>query len=78
MTERLNAALNFICTYEKAITINGVIVDIIEEFSFEDGKVLLYGYNNTYEFVFSSVNFNIEGANVNISFYGDSGGTICF
>lgn len=75
---RLNATLNFICTYEKVVTINNAIIDIIEDFSIEDSRAVLYGYNNTYEFVFSSVNINVKGTSVDINFYGDSGGTICF
>lgn len=75
---RLNAALNFICTYEKVVTINNVITDFIEEFHLEDNKAVLYGYNNTYEFVFSSINIDVEGIHVSINFRGDSGGTVCF
>ena len=45
MIHRLNAILNFICTYEKVITINKTIIDVIDEFNIEDGRVVLYGYN---------------------------------
>lgn len=75
---RLNATLNFICTYEKMVTINNTIVDIIEEFNIEDNKAVLYGYHNTYEFVFSSTDINVEGIHVSINFNGDSGGTLYF
>lgn len=75
---RLNATLNFICTYEKVVTINNTIVDIIEEFSMKNGKVILYGYDNTYEFVFSSVDINIEGTHVSIHFRGGTGGVMFF
>ena len=75
---RLNATLNFICTYEKVVTINNTIVDIVEEFNIEGNKAILYGYNNTYEFIFSNVDINNEGIHVCINFYGDAGGSICF
>lgn len=75
---RLNATLNFICTYEKVVTINNTIIDIIEEFDIKDNKAVLYGYKNTYEFIFPKVDINIEGVNVYINFYGDAGGSVCF
>lgn len=78
MTNRLNATLNFICTYEKVITINNTIIDIVDEFSVEDGKVIIYGYHDTYEFVFSSVDINVKGAHVDMHFCGERGGSIYF
>lgn len=81
MIKRLNAALNFICTYEKVVTINKKIVDVIEDFSVEVGKVVLYGYHNTYEFIFSSIDIHVENTHVSINFNGwDEGnkGVICF
>ena len=78
MTERLNAALNFICTYEKVITINNTIVDVIEEFNIKDNQIILYGYNDTYKFVFSNFNINIKNTHVCIDFFGDIGGSIHF
>ena len=78
MTKRLNATLNFICTYEKVVTINDSIVDVIEEFYMEDNKVILYGYNGTYKFVFSNAEINVNGVHVSIYFSGDAGGSVYF
>ena len=78
MINRLNATLNFICTYEKVVTINRKIIDVIEEFTMVNNKVVLYGYNNTYEFIFSSVSINVDGTSVNIQFNGDCESTISF
>lgn len=78
MTERLNTALNFICTYEKVVTINGSIIDVIEEFDIKGNEVALHGYNNIYKFMFTNINIDVYGAHVNIDFFGDTGGSLCF
>lgn len=78
MIKRLNATLNFICTYEKVVTINNTIVDVIEEFNIKDNQIILHGYNDTYKFVFSNFNININNTHVGIDFFGDIGGSIHF
>ena len=72
MTKRLNATLNFICTYEKVITINKRTVDVIEEFELSKNCVVLYGYHDTYRFDFSEVEIKVENVYVHVKFHGET------
>ena len=70
---RLLASLNYICTYEKEIILKSKFidtVDIIEEFDIQSNKLILYGRKNNYVICYDDVQYNVDGAQVDIIFIG--------
>ena len=70
---RLLASLNYICTYEKEVTLKSKfidVVDIIEEFDIQSNQLILYGYKNKYVICYDDVQYNVDGIRVDIIFVG--------